>query len=109
MLSALFALLVGVVLKLDNFVEVVGAGLLSDVLLDEIAEFELVDLEGVVGVEEGPAGGVSGYQGILPSRPSEMSVVASEVGLLRHPHFLDVLHPLHVLLPHQHHSLVCFF
>lgn len=48
MLSAFLPLLVGVILKLDDFVEVIGATFLFDILLNEVAELELAYSQGIV-------------------------------------------------------------
>jgi hypothetical protein len=47
--------LVGVVLELDHFVQVVGSGLLFYVFLNEIPQLHVIDAERVVGMEESPA------------------------------------------------------
>jgi hypothetical protein len=64
-LSAFLALLIGIVLKLDYFVEVISGGFLLYILLDEIVEPHVLDPEGVVGVVEGVPAFVGCEQGVL--------------------------------------------
>ena len=97
MLPSFLPLLVGVVLELDHFVEVVGAGLLLNVLLDEVSQLDVVHFQGVVGVEEGPSALIAGDYGVLVERPSEVDVGGDQVGLLGHFYLLDVLHSFYVL------------
>lgn len=105
-MASFFTLLVGVVFKLDHFIEVVGGVFLLDVFLDETFHFYFRDAERVVGVEVGLAGLVVGDGGVFRSGSSVKSVGCDQVGLLGHPQLLNVFRPLLVL---QHYFIRTFF
>jgi hypothetical protein len=51
-LSTLLALLIGIVLEFDHLVEIVGAALFLDVLLNELGEPQLTYPQRVIGMEK---------------------------------------------------------
>lgn len=95
--SSFFSLLICIVLKLDDLIQIVSCGLLLDVLKDEILEPHLSHFEWVIWVVIGLAGVVESDNRILRGRTPEVSVTRGQVGLLCHPDFLQVLHALLVL------------
>ena len=52
-MPSLFPLLIGIVLKLDHLIQIIGSGLLLDVLQNEVLQFHFPNPERVVGVVVG--------------------------------------------------------
>ncbi len=52
-MSPLFPLLIGIVLKLDHLIQVIGSGLLLDILQNEVFQFHFSNPERVIGVVVG--------------------------------------------------------
>ena len=73
-LSPFFTVLVGEVLKLYNFVQIVWCGFLTYVLLDELVQFRLWNFQRIIWVIILFAGPIFSYDGIFVDRPTKMSV-----------------------------------
>ena len=76
MMSPFLSLLIGIIFKLDDLVQVISRWLFPDVLLNEIIQPHLMDSERIIRMIESTAARINCDQGIL-------AWVSSEVGITR--------------------------
>jgi len=96
-LSALLSLLIRIVLELHYLVQVVRCALFLDVFIYEISQTHLTHSQRVVGVQYRAATTIGRYQWIFVGGTAVGRIGSYQIRLLRHPHLLQVLHPLIVL------------